>query len=261
MKIFAAAFAALLIVAGSGVARAGVVVDEQQTVDQGTGKPVSQNITVMVQGNKQRTAIGQDAMILDLDKGTRTIINSARKVFVEMPFPPNMPNQNGMPPVTFKKTGGHQKIAGYSCDEYTGITKNGGNESTISGCFSSSAPGASEFAAFNRAMTQKVKGTPMALLGEVPEGVPLKIDSTTKITHFSMPGMSPDQAAKVAEMLKNRPPTLTRMTATKVAERDLSADTFAPPSGYTKQEPGSLMGKPGAAPAAGGGGSSTKVPE
>jgi Domain of unknown function (DUF4412) len=263
MKVSAAAFAALLMLAGTGVARAGVVVDEQQSVDQGNGKPVSQNITVMVQGNKQRTSIGQDAMILDLDQGTRTIVNSERKIYIQMPFPPNMPNQTAMPPVTFKKTGGHQKIAGYSCDEYTGVTKNGGNESTIHGCFSSSAPGASEFATFNRAMAQKVKGTPMALNGEVPEGVPLKIDSTTKITHFSMPGMTPEQAAKVAEMLKNRPPTLTRMTATKVAEKDLSADTFAPPSGYTKQEPGAMMGKPGPsnAPAAGSGAAPTKVPE
>lgn len=263
MKVAAAAFAALLMLAGTGVGRAGVVVDEQQTVDQGNGKPVSQNIIVMVQGNKQRTSIGRDAMILDLDKGTRTIINSERKIYIQMPFPPNMPNQSGMPPVTFKKTGGHQKIAGYSCDEYTGVTKSGGNESTINGCFSSSAPGASEFATFNRAMAQKVKGTPMALNGEVPEGVPLKIDSTTKITHFSMPGMTPEQAAKVAEMLKNRPPTLTRMMATRVAEKDLSADTFAPPSDYTKQEAGALMGKPGPAnaPAAGGGAPSTKVPE
>jgi len=263
MTVAAAAFAALLILAGTRVTHAGVVVDEQQTVDQGNGKPVSQNITVMVQGNKQKTAIGQDAMILDLDKGTRTIINSERKIYLEMPFPPKTQNQSGMPPVTFRKTGSHQKIAGYSCDDYSGVTKNGGNESTINGCFSSSAPGASEFATFNRAMAQKVKGTPMALMGEVPDGVPLKIDSTTKITHFSMPGMSPEQAAKVAEMLKNRPPTLTRMMATKVAEKDLSANTFAPPSDYTKQEPGALMGKPGAGnPSAGGGGAApSKVPE
>ena len=265
MKGSAAALAALLMLAGTGLASAGVVVSEEQTVDQGNGKPMTQNVTVMVQGNKQRTAVGDNAMILDLDKGTRTVINSACKAYVQMPFPPSIPNQGAMPPVAFKKTGGHQKIAGYSCDEYVGVTKSGGNESTINGCFSNSAPGASDFASFNRAMAQKVKGTPMALTGDVPEGVPLKIDSTTKITHFSMPGMSPEQAAKVAEMLKNRPPTIARMMATSVAQRDLPADTFVPPADYTKQEAGApMMGRPGASgggPASGGGAAPTKVPE
>jgi capsule polysaccharide export protein KpsE/RkpR len=99
------------------------------------------------------------------------------------------------------------------------------------------------------------------MTGRVPDGVPLKIDSTRKITHVSMPGMSPEQAAKVNQMLAKRPPTVTHMTVTKVRTEKLTAASFAPPAGYQKQEmrmPGmGGMSKPGT----GAGTSSNKVPE
>ena len=107
------------------------------------------------------------------------------------------------------------------------------------------------------------------MMGQVPDGVPLKIDSTTKVTHISMPGMSPEQTAKISKMLANRPPTVTHMTVTKITTQKLAADTFEPPAGYQKQEmrmpgpgaggPGMNGPGPGAPP--GGGGTSSKVPE
>jgi hypothetical protein len=229
----------------AGVARAGVVVEEQQIVDRGMGTPVTNKITVMVQGNKQKYVIGdgKQASITDLDAGTRAMISNARKMYVVMPFPPKgmqMPANAGKSPLAFSKTGGHETIAGYSCDDYTGTGSMGQNEMTVTGCFSTSAPGAANFTAFQKTMSQKVQGTPMALMSDTPAGIPLKIDTSLK------------------QKTGGRQPIVTHMTVTKVTEQDLPADTFVPPKDYTKQQmpmmgmmaPG-MMGKPPAgAPAA-----------
>jgi hypothetical protein len=250
MKRIFAALVALLMLAG--FARAGVVVEEQQVSDRGTGTPVTHTITVMVQGNKQKSIIdgGKQTLITNLDQGTRMMVNDARKMYVEMPFPPqNMPkpssaNTSGL---TFKKTGSSQTLAGYACDDYTGTGTMGGNEITVNGCFSTSAPGAADFTGFQKTMTDKVKGTPMALMSDAPPGVPLKIDTTMKVTHMMMPGMSPQQSEEMNKRLAGRPPIVTHMTVSKVATQDLAADTFQPPKGYSKQQmpmmgPGMTMG-------------------
>jgi hypothetical protein len=91
-------------------------------------------------------------------------------------------------------------------------------------------------------------------MGNMPDGAPLKLETTTKITHVSMPGMSPDQAAKINEMLAKRPPTVTHMTVTKIAVQDLPSGTFSIPAGYTERQLSSAGGAPPAAPA-------SKVPE
>jgi hypothetical protein len=260
MKKIICAAAALLMLAGAGAAYAGVVVDEQQTVDHGDGKPVSHSRTVMIQGNKQKSVMegGSQTIVTDLDNGTMTMINAQRKSYVEMPFPPTgqmaaMMQTQGASSMSFKKTGTHQTIAGYRCDDYIGDGNMGASKVSVKGCFSKTAPGAADFTAFQKKMAAKTKGTPMAMMGQVPDGVPLKIDSTSKITHVAMPpGMSPDQAAKINDMLAKRPPTVTHMTVTKVRTEKLAAASFAPPVGYQKQEmrmPGMGMGgmsKPGA---------------
>jgi hypothetical protein len=224
MKRYAISLLALAIL--SGVAQAGVVVEEQQVTDRGGGAPpVTHKIIVMVQGNKQKSVIddGQQSLITNLDAGTRTMINSTRKSYIEMPFPPK-----GMPPMqspaglSFKKTGAHQKLSGFDCDDYTGTGTVNGNELTVNGCFSTSAPGAKNFSIFQKTMSDKVKGTPMALMSAAPEGIPLKIDTSMKMT--AMPQMA------------SRPPMLTHMTVSKVTEKDLPSDTFEAPKGYTKQQ-------------------------
>jgi hypothetical protein len=261
------AIAALLIIAGASAAFAGVVVDEQQTVDRGDGKPVAHSRVVMIQGNKQKSIMegGAQTIITDLDSGTMTMINAQHKAYVQVPFPPNgsmaaMMRNQGASSMDFKKTGGHQTIAGYRCDNYIGTGSMGSSRVTVKGCFSTSAPGAADFTAFQKEMAAKTKGTPMEMMGKVPDGVPLKIDSTSKMTHIAAPGMSPDQSAKINQMLAKRPPTVTHMTVTKVRTEKLAAGTFMPPPGYTKQEirmPNmGGMGKPGA-----GAPSSKKVPE
>ena len=234
MKLFAVVLLAITMLAG--VARAGVVVEEQQVTNRGVGEPVTHKIIVMVQGNKQKSVIddGKQSLVTNLDQGTRMMIRDASKSYIEMPFPPkgmpNMPNQAGL---TFKKAGTHQKVSGYECDDYVGTGTVSGSELTINGCFSTSAPGAANFTAFQKTMSDKVKGTPMALMSAAPEGIPLKIDTTMKM-------------AGTAQMA-NRPPMVTHMTVSRVTEKELAADTFEAPKGYTKQQMpmmGGMMGRP-----------------
>lgn len=239
MKTFGAALAAIVIVAAAGSAFAGVVVEEQQTIDRGNGQQITHTRKVMIQGNKQKS-VGEsgEEMVTDLDAGTVMMVNPAQKAYVQMPFPPKgMAGMTGKTTtLSFKKTGASKKIAGYSCEEYTGSGSMNGNEYTVTGCFSKSAPGSAEFSAFQKTMAQKVKGTPMAAMADVPEGVPLELDSKTKVTHLPMANMSPDQAAKINEMLAKRPPIITHTTVTKVSSETLSADLFQPPNGYQQQQ-------------------------
>jgi hypothetical protein len=212
-----------------GIAQAGVIVEEQQTADHGMGAPTTNEITVMVQGSKQKSVSGDRQQITDLDQGKRMIILDARKIYVEMPFPPTgmtMPPGAAKSGLSFKSTGGHEKIAGYSCDDYSGSGAFAGNEVTIDGCFSTSAPGAANFTTFQKAISAKVKNTPMALTSDAPPGIPLKIDTTFK------------------QVSGGRPPIVTHMKVTKVTEQNLPAETFEAPRGYTKQ-PMPMMGMRG----------------
>lgn len=241
MKTISAAFAALAIFAASSTVHAGVVVTEQEVIDQGNGQPVTRNRTVMIQGNKQKMVTDRAQVVTDLDNGKMYLMNPEKKQYVEMPFPPQGPMAQmmaqRMSTLSFKKTGGGSKtISGYSCEQYSGAGSMMGNQYSVNGCFSTKAPGAHDFDAFQKTMAAKVKGTPMAMQGEVPDGVPLQLDSTTKITNFSMPGMSPEQSAKLKAMLANRPPVVSKTTVMQIASKDLPADTFTVPAGFTRQE-------------------------
>jgi hypothetical protein len=252
MKTVAAALAALAILSGSTLAHAGIVVTEQEVIDQGNGQPVTRNSTVMIQGNKQKRVTDRAQVVIDLDNNKMFLMSPAKKQYVEIAFPPSGPMaqmmSQRMSTLNFKKTGGSKTVTGYPCQEYTGSGSMMGNQYTVTGCFSTKAPGASDFDAFQKAMAAKVKGTPMAMQGQVPDGIPMQLDSTTKITNFSMPGMSPDQAAKMKQMLANRPAVVSKTTVTQIASKDLPADTFTVPADFTKQEmpAGGPMG--GAAP-------------
>ena len=241
MKKIAVAFAALAIFAASTVAHAGVVVTEQEVIDQGNGQPVTRNRTVMIQGNKQKMVTDHAQVVTDLDNGKMYLINPEKKQYIEMPFPPKGPMAQmmaqRMSTLSFKKAAGAGKtISGYPCEQYSGAGSMMGNQYSVNGCFSTKAPGAHDFDAFQKTMAAKVKGTPMAMQGEVPDGVPMQLDSTTKITNFSMPGMSPEQSAKLKAMLANRPPVVSKTTVQQIASKDLPADTFTVPAGFTKQE-------------------------
>lgn len=259
MKTFSAIFAASLFLLVAAAAHAGVVLQETETIDRGSGPPETQDRTVMVQGNKQKTVTPRSQVLIDLDKGSMYVVNIERKAYVEMPFPPagkmgQMMAQR-MAAMDFQKTGKHATVAGYPCDEYTGGGDMGNGKYTVLGCFSSSAPGAADFTAFQKVMAAKLKGDNGAK-GNIPSGVPLEVTSTSKMTSFNMPGISADQATKIKDMLSKRPPVTNKTVVTKVSVQDIAESDFAVPNGYEKQDmpsPNRIMGAPAPGGSSGGG--------
>lgn len=255
MKRIIAMSACLLTLAGfSGIAHAGVVIDEQVTTSQGSTPSVTHTRELLVQGHKEKMVSDRNTFVIDLDKGTMMLIDPSQKAYAEMPFPPH--GMSGNPSqqldLNFKKTGKSAKVLNYGCEEYSGAGKTEMASVLTSGCFSSSAPGAAEFTEFTQAMGLKLKGA-KAMAGTMPNGIPLTMDSTRTVnTGFSVPGMAPDQAAKLKEMLAKQGPQTTKTVVTKIATRDLAADTFAVPAGYERRAVG--------APAPAGAGASAPPP-
>jgi Domain of unknown function (DUF4412) len=233
MKNMIAIFACLLMAAGvSTMARAGVVIDEQVTTTQGSGAPVTHNLQEFVQGHKKKMVTDRNVFVIDLDKNSVMIIDPKQKVYAERALPPRgKSSPREQLNLNFKKTGKSSKVAGYTCQEYTGAGKTTMAEVSAEGCFSTSAPGAAEVSAFDKA----AKG----MTPTMPNGIPMTLVSTSKLnSSFSIPGMTPEQAAKLKEMMAKRGPQTTRKVVTKITMRNLPADTFTAPAGYERRTAG-----------------------
>ena len=252
MKKFASALPAIVILVFAATAGAGVVVDEQQVINQPDGNRVTRTRTVLIEGDKQKSIIGngERSVITDLGKGTMTMVDETHKTYVEFPFPPKgegaavMPH-GVSPTLSFKRTGGHNKIIGYSCDEYSGVGTVGGNSVSMAGCFSDSAPGAVDYSNFQREMADKVKGTTMANMGQIPPGVPLRLTITTTMSGAPAIEMSPEQASKPNQMLTH-PQVVTSTIVSRISTKRLPPDSFQVPSGYQKQQLPPMFGGMGA---------------
>ena len=123
MKQKIAVFACVLTVAGlGGIARAGVVIDEQVTTSQSGGAPVVHSRELMVQGHKEKMVSEHNTLVIDLDKGTMMLVDPNQKIYAEIPFPPHRsPNSPGQQlDLNFQKTGKSTKVLDYGCDEYSG---------------------------------------------------------------------------------------------------------------------------------------------
>lgn len=234
---------------------AGVVMTQQIVTSSGANS-MTDNRTIMVQGNKQKVEMHGQTIVLDLDRGKMLLINPAAKSYTVLPFPPTGPMASMMQSVggidlDFNKTGGSQTLSGYKCQEYSSTGKSMMGEFSAKGCFSSDAPGAAEYTAFTKAMAKKFEAVGMAkTTGSQPDGVPMVLETTTKITNFNIPGMPPEQAARLKQMMANRPPTTSKSTTTSIKTAELPADTFEVPAGYTERQIGLGGGpRPGAAPA------------
>jgi hypothetical protein len=235
-----------VIAAAHSAATAGVVMTETETMV--SGQPNGQQQaprthTLMIEGNKQKTIMeGGRSVITDLDKGTMLVIDPAQKSYFERPFPPRgimgqAPGGPGPNATAFTKTGKSHTIAGYACDDYTGTGKFGMGDFTVIACMSSKAPGAKEYTKFQKDMMDKLKGTQLAMPTNMPEGIPLAQDTTTKMSVMNMPNLPPQAAEQLKKQFANRPPIVTKTEVSKVETRDLAASEFEVPAGFTKKEP------------------------
>jgi hypothetical protein len=254
-------------------AAAGVVITQKLHVTNGTNSRDDEQ-TVSVQGNRRKDETTDHTIITDLDKGVIYVIDPKAKTYFEIEFPPKDPkmvaviaaNQSGA--MNFKKAGTTRKIAGYKCTDYNGGGHVTQGDYTVTECFSTAVPGTKEFSAFEKSMADKLKsaGASEASGGEAPSGVPLATEQTMKMNmaHVSIPGMKPEDAAKLAAMIAKRPPRVASQTVEKIESKQLADAAFAVPAGFTKAErpgpgagaikmaPGAMKTGPGAgAPGAG----------
>jgi hypothetical protein len=256
MKKTFAILAALSLSAVGGPLFAGVVMTQDIVTSSGSNSSTDSR-TVMIEGNKQKVVMREQTIVLDLDGGKMILLNPTTKTYTELPFPPTgqmatmMQNVGGVN-LDFKKTGSTQTMAGYQCQQFDSTAKSAMGEFTASGCFSSQAPGAAQYAAFTQLMAKKFADAGMAkTTGNQPDGIPIKLETTTKLTNFSIPGMPPDQAEKLKAMMANRPPTVSKTTTTSIKTADLPSDTFGIPAGYSERKVGLGGGGMGGAPAPG----------
>ena len=235
-------------------AAAGVVITQKQHVTSGTNSRDSEQ-TISVQGNKQKMVSERHTIITDLDKGMMYVLDPKAKTYFEIEFPPKGQMATMMAASTnaamnFKKAGTTRDIAGYKCADYNGGGHMMAGDYTVKECFSTSAPGADEFAAFEKNMADKLKSAGTATgNGEIPGGVPLALESSMKMGRVNIPGMASEQAAKINEMMAKRPPVVTSTQVEKIETKKLAESDFTIPSDYTKRElpgPGSMRMAPGA---------------
>jgi hypothetical protein len=235
---------------------AGVILSQEITTSSGSNTTTDHR-TVMVQGNRQKVEAGDQSIILDLDAGKMVLLNPASRTYTELPFPPHgqmaaMMQSMGGVNLNFKKTGKTQTLSGYRCQEYDSHAKSTMGEFSAQGCFSSTAPGAATYASFSKTMARKFEEVGMATTtGTQPDGIPMELETTTKLTGFNLPGVPPEQAERLKQMMANRPPTITKSVTTSVKTADLQSATFAIPAGYTERRValgGPPMGAPTPAP-------------
>lgn len=249
MKKLTALVAGMTLAMTALPAAAGVIITQKQHVSSGTNSRDQQE-TISVQGNKQKMVTERHTIITDLDKGMMYVLDPKTKTYFQIAFPPTGQMASVMASSTaaamnFKKAGTTREIAGYKCADYNGGGHMMAGDYTVKECFSSSAPGAEEFSAFEKNMADKLKsaGTPTGQ-GEVPGGVPLALDSSMKMGNVNIPGMAPEQAAKINEMMAKRPPVVTNTVVEKIESKKLAENEFAIPDGFTKRE----LPAPGSSP-------------
>jgi hypothetical protein len=240
-------------------ARAGVVITQKQTLQHGTMSRTTQQ-TVTVQGNKQKIDDGQRVVIVDLDQMKQIMLTTPTKTYFELPIKasrkPHMMSwrRGSMAGFDFKKTGKSRTVNGYKCDDYEASGQSMAAEYTTTQCFSKSAPGAAEFAAFQRAALDKMTANAGDKKVTVPDGIPVASDSTIQMGHRGMQRQG-EQSFGGGHHTQERPATVIHTEVTKIVKQDLPASAFAAPPDYKPVKigapPTGAEESPGAAPSAG----------
>jgi uncharacterized protein DUF4412 len=231
-----AIIATILMLFGQPV-YAGVILSETE-MQSGLGDSTTIVKTVYIQGKKQKIETSHDEKmhdekIIDLEKGVLYEIDPNRKSYVRMAFPPKMEDEVAeanvkLSAVTLKKTGRSHSIDGYSCEEYRGIGRLGVIDVTVDQCMSQDAPGAREFANFQKEVFSRLKRRgPADFADSSKEGLPLEQSSSIKprIPATSAP-------VKVTSVLMT-----TKTVVKNIQVRNLPSATFEPPAGFHMEAP------------------------
>ena len=229
-----------LVAALATSAGAGVVMTQETTKPDRSGGSKTETHTTTIDGNRMKTVTPEITMIMDLDKGTMTIVNPTAKTYSEMPLANFGAFMAAGLSGEFKPTGKKKTIAGFPCEEYKHDFKAFGDVSSVS-CVSKDAPGAKEASAFYRSMAKKMakdaKNVP-------PDGVVLSEESTMKPMMPEMPSLPPETQKKLRESQAKQPPITTKTVVTAIKSESVAAEAWAVPKDYTSQ-PTPFQGRPG----------------
>ncbi|MBV8138246.1 MAG: DUF4412 domain-containing protein [Deltaproteobacteria bacterium] len=236
MKTISFAAAALSVVLSALPARAGVVITQQQTANLQSGPRQSEQ-TIMIQGNKQKMVTGEREIITDLDNSVMYLIDPTKSSYFQLPFPPTGPMAQAVAhaagAMDFKRGTTTRKVLGYSCTDYTGTGQSMSGDFTVTECFSTAAPGAKEFNAFQKAMAAKLKS--VVPESNTPDGIPLASESTVHMNTMKLPNLPPEQAQRLQQQLAKMKPVTTKTEVTKLEAKNLPPETFAVPKGFTQR--------------------------
>jgi hypothetical protein len=218
-------------------ATAGVIIVQESTNPDGKGGTTKVTQTVTIEGNHQKTADGKHVTIMDVDTGTMVILDPDKKTATEMslksgPAASMMQGMYSSMMASFKPTGGHKKIAGYSCDEYAGSSQMDmgvmKSDYSFTSCFSKDAPGAAEVEAYKKLIAGM--GSAKSGGGSMPEGVILVQEMTMKMA--AAPGMPPEAAKAMA----SQGPQVSRTEVKSIKTATVEAGAFAIPADYKRHE-------------------------
>jgi hypothetical protein len=239
MRFTVAATTAIVLALAATTASAGVVISEDVVVTDNTGKQHKSEQTVMLQGNKQKIITPDRVIITDPDAGKIYVLAPAVKKLAQLTLPPvkqiaPILARQGMF-VSYQKGSGSGKVAGYDCQNYSGIYNIGRAKLEATECVASAAAGAAEYVAFRKALADKLKGSPQEIKGETPDGIPVSSTFSISAVPFPIPAdFPPDQAAKIRESDAKAKPYVTTAKVTKIEVKNLPADTFAVPAEYNQ---------------------------
>ncbi len=239
MKFTVAAAAVIALALAATTASAGVVISEKVDLDrQGVKSKTRQ--TVMIQGHKKKVITDEDETVTDLDAGTMYIIKPKYKEFFKVDLPPTGVYAmkmvwDGASVGLNKAPGAPHKVGGYTCQDYAGSAHIVHFDLNVIKCVASDAPGAKEFVEFQKAQAEKFKGTILAPKGEIPDGIPVA-SITKQVEHpwNPPPNVPPQVVANIKASQASFKPIVRGTAVTRIEVKDLPADTFAVPAGYSK---------------------------
>jgi hypothetical protein len=217
-----------LLVGYSGVPAAGVVMSETSSIDGPIGTQ-AEHRTIYVQGNKQKVETEGVATITDLDKHQLYIVDTDHKNYVEMPLGPlnGQLDDSGAAStgeIVLKRTGKTHLVAAQRCDEYRGRKEAETVKIAVRACVSKATAGAREITRFDNEMISQLAGSKIKTDQE-SAAVLLEKES---VVNFRVPDPSP-QGFRTASLV-------TKVRVNDITLRQLPAQTFIPPKGYTRVE-------------------------